>query len=172
MLEKPQTRLSDEFLQNIFLQAGDGIFLVEDSQIIAANPRGCEMFGYSSAEIIGLPLMEQIPPDEIEHITAKLGLLAVTKFVVSESAFYRKDGSRMEVEISGRMLSNGHILGIMRNITERKQAEKALRDAQHKLMENEREMALLNERERLARELHDSIGQTFGYISMQSEAIR
>lgn len=164
--------LSDEFLQTIFLQAGDGIFLVEENRIIAANPRGCEMFGYTHEEIIGLPLMEQIPADEIEHITAKLGLLAVMKFVMSESSFYRKDGSRMEVEISGRLLSNGHILGIMRDITERKQAEKALHDIQRKLMESEREMASLNERERLARELHDSIGQTFGYISMQSEAIR
>jgi two-component system NarL family response regulator len=167
-----QKEISVEFLQTVFLQAGDGIFLVDDQKIIAANPCGCEMFGYSNEEIIGLPLMEKIPADEIEHITAKLGLLVVTKFVVSESAFYRKDGSRMEVEISGRMLSNGHILGFMRDITERKQAEKVLREAQARFMENEREMATLNERERLARELHDSIGQTFGYISMQSEAVR
>ncbi len=159
-------------MQMVFQQAGDGIFLVEDNRIIAANPRGCEMFGYSHGEIVGLPLMEQIPTDEIEHITAKLGLLAVTQFVMSESSFYRKDGSRMEVEISGRLLPNGYILGLMRDITERKQAEKALREAQHKLMQNEREVAALNERERLARELHDSIGQTFGYIRMQSEAIR
>jgi two-component system NarL family response regulator len=159
-------------MQMVFQQAGDGIFLVEDNRIIAANPRGCEMLGYSHGEIVGLPLMEQIPADEIEHITAKLGLLAVTQFVMSESSFYRKDGSRMEVEISGRLLPNGYILGLMRDITERKQAEKALREAQHKLMQNEREVAALNERERLARELHDSIGQTFGYIRMQSEAIR
>ncbi len=167
-----QSNLSKEFLETVFLQAGDGIFLVEDTKIIAANPRGCEMFGYPHEEIIGLPLMEQIPPDEIEHITEKLGLLAVTKFVMSESAFFRKDGSRMEVEISGRMLSNGHILGIMRDITERKAAEKALQQAQNKLMENERAMATYQERERLARELHDSIGQTFGYINMQADAIR
>lgn len=156
----------------VFQQAGDGIFLVEDNRIIAANPRGCEMFGYTHEEIVGLPLMEHIPADEIEHITKKLALLVVTKFVVSESVFYRKDGSRMEVEISGRLLSNGHILGLMRDVTKRKQAEKALREAQHKLMENEREVATLKERERLARELHDSIGQAFGYIRMQSEAIR
>jgi len=78
----------------------------------------------------------------------------------------------MEVEISGRLLSNGHILGVMRDITERKLAETTLRETQRILAENEREMAMLNERERLARELHDSIGQTFGYIGMQSEAIR
>ena len=309
----PQTdtnkSFSEELLQTVFMQAGDGIFLVEDQKITAANPRGCEMFGYTHDEIIGLPLMEQIPADEIDHITQKLGMLAVTKSVIAESAFYRKDGSRIDVEISGRMLSNGQILGIMRDITERilarralsdseqqfrnlvenspdgiflvnengiivewnrgheiitglerssalgkpiwdvqlllapenmrsdailsrvkkyflevlafgntpelnhlseqmiqtpsgivrnleitlyayktdfghrvggvarditrrKKAETALRDAQIKIMENERAMASFDERERLARELHDSIGQTFSYISMQSEAIR
>jgi PAS domain S-box-containing protein len=125
-----QNNFSEEFLRTVFLHAGDGIFLVEDQKIISANPRGCEMFGYSYDEIIGLPLMEQIPADEIPRITKKLGQLAVTKFVISESAFYRKDGSRMAVEISGRMLSNGQILGIMRDITERKKNEELLRSSQ------------------------------------------
>jgi PAS domain S-box-containing protein len=293
-------QLSQEFLQTVFLHAGDGIFLVEDQKIIEANPRGCEMFGYAYEEIIGLPLMEQIPADEIEHILQKLALLAQTKFVMSESAFYRKDGSRMAVEISGTMLSNGQILGIMRDITERKkaenelrasqerfrqlmvsapdavfsmdqdgfilfandeatrllgytldelmnmnvdqlvplatrdahaekrmayaqkphtrfmgsglqinalhkdgheiemdiklshskteegllviafmrdiseqkEAEKKLHEAQLKILENERLMASLKERERLARQLHDSLGQTFGYINIQAETIR
>ncbi len=123
------THFSEEFLQTVFLQAGDGIFLVEDQKIIEANPRGCEMFGYSYDEIIGLPLMEQIPSDEIEHITQKLILLTQTKFILSESAFYRKNGARMAVEISGTMLSTGQILGIMRDITKRKQAEQFLREA-------------------------------------------
>ncbi|MBK7317279.1 PAS domain S-box protein [Candidatus Villigracilis affinis] len=107
-----QDNFSEELLQTVYLQAGDGIFLVDDQKIIAANPYGCDMFGYSSDEIIGLPLMEQVPEDEITHITEKLALLAITKFVISETSFYRKDGSRMEVEISGKILSNGQILGI------------------------------------------------------------
>lgn len=167
-----QDNFSEELLQTVYLQAGDGIFLVDDQKIIAANPYGCDMFGYSSDEIIGLPLMEQVPEDEITHITEKLALLAITKFVISETSFYRKDGSRMEVEISGKILSNGQILGIMRDISERKAAEKVLLEAQNKIVENERLMASFRERERLAREIHDSIGQTLGYINMQVEAIR
>lgn len=167
-----QNDFSNEFLQTIFLHAGDGIFLVEDQKIIAANPRGCEMFGYSNDEIIGLPLMEQVPKDELSHIIEKLALLTITKSIISETSFYRKDGSRMEVEVSGKILSNGQILGIMRDISERKAAEKDLQEAQTKILESERLMASFRERERLARELHDSIGQTLGYINMQVEAIR
>jgi len=168
----PAEKLSTEFLQTIFLQAGDGIFLLEDMKIIAANPRGCEMFGYSNDEIIGLSVMDLVPTDEISHTTRVLDVFAVTRSVLDESAFYRKDGSRMDVEISGRLLSNGQILGIMRDITERKKGEKVLQEAQNKLLENGRATASLEERERLARELHDSLGQSFGYINMQAEAIR
>lgn len=165
-------KFSEEFLQIVFVQAWDGIFLVENQKIVAANPRGCEMFGFPEDEIIGLPLMEYVPADEIAHLNTKMGILATAKSVISESSFYRKDGSRMEVEISARMLPNGKILGIMRDITERKLAQQAYQEAHNKIREDERVMAAYEERERVARELHDGIGQTFGYINMQSDAIR
>lgn len=165
-------KFSEEFLQIVFVQAWDGIFLVENQKIVAANPRGCEMFGFPEDEIIGLPLMEYVPADEIAHLNTKMGILATAKSVISESSFYRKDGSRMEVEISARMLPNGKILGIMRDITERKLAQQAYQEAHNKIREDERVMAAYEERERVARELHDGIGQIFGYINMQSDAIR
>lgn len=176
MMDKPKKlkhqELPEELIQIVFAQAWDGIFLVENQKIIAANPRGCEMFGFPEDEIIGLLLMEHVPADEIEHLNAKMGILATAKSVISESSFYRKDGSRIEVEISARMLFDGKILGIMRDITERKQAQQAYQEAQSKIREDERTMSAYEERERVARELHDSIGQTFGYINMQSDAIR
>lgn len=175
-MDKPKKikhqQLPEELLQIVFAQAWDGIFLVENQKIVAANPRGCEMFGFSEDEIIGLPLMEYVPADEIEHLNAKMVILATAKSVISESSFYRQDGSRMEVEISARMLSDGKILGIMRDITERKLAQQAYQEAQNKIREDERIMSAYMERERVARELHDSIGQTFGYANMQSDAIR
>ena len=47
-----------------------------------------------------------------------------------------------------------------------------LRLAQQRLLQQERDVAALSERERLARELHDSIGQVLGYVSLQAEATR
>ena len=44
--------------------------------------------------------------------------------------------------------------------------------AQEQLLEQQRTVATFEERERLARELHDGIGQTLGYINMQAEAAR
>ncbi len=43
------------------------------------------------------------------------------------------------------------------------------RAAQGRLLEQERALAVLREREHLARELHDTVGQVLGYVSMQAQ---
>jgi PAS domain S-box-containing protein len=60
----------------------------------------------------------------------------------------------------------GHVVGhllILRDVTEQ-------RRAQAQILEHQRSLAMLQERERLARELHDSIGQVLGYASFQVDA--
>ena len=57
----------------------------------------------------------------------------------------------------------GHLL-LLRDVTEQ-------REAQARLLEQERVLATLRERERLARELHDSAGQILAYVSIQAQAV-
>lgn len=128
-----EEHLPEEFFQQIFLQAGDGIFLAsEDSTILEANPRGCEMLGYSREELLGQPVLKFQPPDAIEHIRQKLALLTVQKLVTTETVFLRKDGSRIPVEITGKLLSNNKIIGMLRDITDRKAAQQALIESEEK----------------------------------------
>jgi signal transduction histidine kinase len=54
---------------------------------------------------------------------------------------------------------------LLRDVTEQKRA-------QAQLLEQQQVVATLQERERLARELHDNLGQVLGYVSMQAQAIR
>ncbi len=64
--------------------------------------------------------------------------------------------------------SRGFALGfliLLHDVT----AQKA---AQHKVLEQQRAVAALQEREHLARELHDSVGQVLSYASIQLEAAR
>ena len=129
-----------EFFQEIFLQAGDGIFLIDaDSRIIEANPRGCEMLGYAREELLGQPVLRFQPPEAIEPIRQKLAQLTVSRLVTAETSFIRKDGSRLPVEITGKLLTNHTIIGMLRDITERKAAEQALIESEQKyrnLVEN------------------------------------
>src|SRR5689334_18425678 len=68
-----ESKLSEEFFQNIFLQAGDGIFLINERGIlIEMNPRGCEILGYSREELQGQHVLKFQPVDEIDHMAKKL----------------------------------------------------------------------------------------------------
>jgi signal transduction histidine kinase len=58
----------------------------------------------------------------------------------------------------------GHLL-LLHDITEEKRA-------QSKILEQQQAVAMLQERESLARELHDSTGQVLGYVNLQVETIR
>lgn len=128
-----QCNFSEEFFQNIFSQAGDGIFLIsEDSTIIETNARGCEILGYSREELLGQPVLKFQPPDAIDHIRKELAQLTVNGLVTTESVFVRKDGSRVSVEITGKLLSNHQIIGMLRDITERKAAQQALIESEQK----------------------------------------
>jgi nitrate/nitrite-specific signal transduction histidine kinase len=53
----------------------------------------------------------------------------------------------------------------LRDITERQRA-------QAHLLQQQRALAVLEERERLARELHDDLGQVMGYVNVQAQAVR
>jgi signal transduction histidine kinase len=43
---------------------------------------------------------------------------------------------------------------------------------QAKLLEQEKKLAILDERERLVRDLHDNLGQVLGFINVQAQAIK
>jgi PAS domain S-box-containing protein len=58
----------------------------------------------------------------------------------------------------------GHLL-LLYDITEEKKAHA-------RVLEQQQVVATLQERERLARELHDSTGQVLGYVNLQAETIR
>lgn len=130
---KSENELSKEFLQTIFAQAGDGIFLIDEQGVmIEMNPRGCDILGYSRDELRGQPVFKFQPVEEIDRVLKKLAQLSVDKLVTAESVFLRKDGVRVPVEITGKLISNNQIIGMLRDITERKQTEQALIESEQK----------------------------------------
>ena len=72
--------------------------------------------------------------------------------------------------VSGSLLTDrrGAPLGrviVLHDITE-------IKRTQERFLEQQRALATLQERERVARELHDSLGQVLGYVKMQAQAAR
>lgn len=119
---------SQELHQALFEQATDGIFIADvDGRTIKVNRRGYEMLGYTHEDILNLSLQDLIPTENLVHDPLRLDELRASKTVLKEYRLRRKDDSLLSVEISVRMLPDGSLLHIVRDITERRRVEELLR---------------------------------------------
>lgn len=118
----------DSRFRALVQNASDGIFL-SDSQgrYLEVNPAGCQMLGYSRNEMLRLTIADIVAAEEVERVAPEVTTVLSGRLVRSEWKFRRKDGSTFLGEVMARMLPNSQVLGFLRNITERKQTELALR---------------------------------------------
>jgi PAS domain S-box-containing protein len=121
-------RESEARFRATFDLAPDGIFTCDASgRYQSANEAGCRLLGYSLDELLTLSIRDVVAPggDPVD-----LGLIGEGETVVTERTLVRADGARVEVEISGTRLPSGRFQGIVRDVSHRKRADEALRQAQ------------------------------------------
>lgn len=122
-------RLSEERYQRLFDFAPDGIVLADrDGVYLEANPSICRMLGYARDELVGRHSREIVAPAEEEHIAPALRVIASGADYHREWVFRRKDGSTFAADVIGALTPDGTIMGMIRDITDRKRGEQALRD--------------------------------------------
>ncbi|OAI11768.1 hypothetical protein A1507_19770 [Methylomonas koyamae] len=127
---------SEQRFRTLVEQASDGILTANANGVyLDVNAAGCEMLGYSREEILQMSIADLLSPEEVLRITPELARLGEGASVKSEWRFRRKDGSIFVGEINARQLPDGRLLSFLRDITERKQTEDALRISQARLAE-------------------------------------
>jgi PAS domain S-box-containing protein len=134
-LKQAKELLKDEVIRRRILveQSRDGIVVIDQNgKVFEANQRFADMLGYSSEELLQLHLWDW------DFQWTKEQLLEMAQTVNDagdhfETRHRRKDGTIYDVEIS----TNGAVCGgrrlvfcICRDITERKQAEEALKESE------------------------------------------
>lgn len=131
-------------------QASDGIHTYDSSgNFIETNSKFCDMLGYTREEMLRLNVKDLIEPEELVVAPIRFDQLRAGQTLLTERQLLRKDGTLLPVEISGRMVQDGVFQSIIRDITERKRAEAALRQAydelEQRVEERTAEIAAANE---------------------------
>ncbi len=121
-------RASEASYLALFEEASDGIFIATpDGQYVDVNPRGCALLGYPREEILALNMQDLVAPQDQKSVLLRMDDLRAGRVVLFERSMLRKDGSLIQVEISAKMLPDGRLQGMVRDISARKQVEDALR---------------------------------------------
>lgn len=137
-----ELRKSEERFRLISISAQDAIIMIDENALVNFwNPAAEKIFGFSEAEAVGRNLHDLIASAEdrdahvrafAEFTTSGLGRF-IGKIIEIEAV--RKNGDKIPVELSlARMALHGKwgAVGIIRDISERKQAENALRESEEK----------------------------------------
>lgn len=122
-------RASEKNYRTLFDQANDGICIIgPDGRLLDVNVRGCAMLGFTRTEFLGRNFSEFIVPEDHARLNAGMGRLAQDRANIGEYRFRRKDGSVLIGETSTTLLPDGRLLGLMRDVTSRHDAERRIRE--------------------------------------------
>jgi len=117
--------------KTLIAQNQDAIFLMDkDGKYIDVNEKACEMLGYSYKDFIKLTFKDAVAKDHLKISENRLeGLKNGVEFAPYENVYVKKDGTKIPVEISVSRINDQnnemkYVLSIVRDISERKEAEK------------------------------------------------
>ncbi|MEY8876157.1 MAG: response regulator, partial [Leptothrix sp. (in: b-proteobacteria)] len=122
-------RRSEAQLRSYIEQSIDGVLVVDgQGRFLEANPAAEELLGRSEAELRGLQLTETLCPDEANLRAGAAHFERVVRDGRSkgEVVLCRQDGARLIVDINAVALGQDRYLGIVRDVTQRRTAERAL----------------------------------------------
>lgn len=114
-------------------QASDGIFISDaQGKYVDVNSAGADMLGYTREEILQLSIYDVVPQEEVGSVAAARDRMLGGHTIRQEWAFRREDGSCFLGEVVGTLLPDGRMQGILRDMTERRQAEEIVRQSEER----------------------------------------
>lgn len=145
---------SVQLFQGLFNASPDAIVLIDPHHptiswpVVDCNQACCNMNGYTREEMIGKSIdVINVVDGTVEERKTYLDRLRKAGVLHTEAIHHHRDGHNFPVEISTSIVNIGGrelILGIDRDITERKKMEKELIEAKEKAEKTQRQLAYRN----------------------------
>ncbi len=116
----------------------DGVFIAQDRRFVFANPALATMLGHAHSAFVGLPFAAVVAPEDLRLWTTRYearvgdGPEPPRHYALR---LLRADGRRLEAELSARRIRHkgrNAVLGVVRDVSERRAAEAALRDSEER----------------------------------------
>lgn len=138
-LEKYKSEIERNRLLSLYnsllRHANDAILVFErDGRIIEVNDRAADLFGYTREEMLKLRIPQLKPEENADDFDRVMKIVEEKKSVVFETANLRKDGHSFPTEVSSsEIVVDEHRIyqSILRDISERKQAEQQIQRLNH-----------------------------------------
>ncbi|WP_244603651.1 PAS domain-containing sensor histidine kinase [Methanococcoides sp. AM1] len=126
----------EKFFETIFNSVNDGILIYDlEGRFLEVNQITCDNLGYQKDELLQMTGMDIIPPELGEKFIGQIFEKMNQGGGIIETMGRCKDGSLVPIEFNIRPIKykgNPAILAVVRDITERKKAEKDLRESEYK----------------------------------------
>jgi len=131
--ERKRAEESLTLFRTLINRSNDAIEVIdpETGRFLDVNETACERLGYSREEMLSMSM-----PDIVDTGGSPLSLQASVKAIRQagarriESRHRRKDGSTFPIEVNVQYidLNQGYLIAVVRDVTERKQAEKQIEE--------------------------------------------
>jgi PAS domain S-box-containing protein len=132
----------------------EAIVITEQDRVIDVNTAFAETFGYLPAAAIGMLVSDLVAPSDRDRLDQAL---PSSNAGFCELACLRQDGTTFPAEVRAKVITDGDRgvkITAIRDISEQQNAARQER-------QRAKETSILDERNRMAREIHDTLAQAF-----------
>jgi len=174
---------NEKLLEGITSSLGEGIYVLNTrGELVFMNPEAERLLGWKATELLGRNVQNVIHTQRTSGtplFESDCGVLRVLQDGVccksDDDVFVRKDGTLIPVSLTANaIMGDGKAVAVVaafQDISQRKQAERELLDSRTQLRELTDYLQTVREEEqkRLARELHDGLGQMLAGIKFDAK---
>src|SRR5436309_815832 len=180
-------RESEQRYRTLLENAPEAILVHQDGRWIIANRAALKLLHAARVEqLVGRPTLDIVHPDYRAIVRERIEREFATgePAPLLEQQFIAVDGTVLDVEVVGIPITLAGRQGgqiIVRDITERRQAEQVVREREAEVRRSRERLEALsqrllkvqeNERRLIAQELHDQIGQALTAVKLNLEPLR